>query len=236
VLADLAFDLVLEHGRCVGVRIPPADAEVEALAATLAPEELARAMDLPRPRRRTWTGGRVAMREALARLGLAVPVVATDDRGAPVLPAGVAGSITHKERLAAAIVAFEPSARVGVDLEMDVPRTHDIAARVLRDAERDELAGLDAVARAREVLLRFSAKEAIYKAIDPYVRRYVDFKEMSVSPSADGGAVVTPHLRDGEGPFVIEVRWRRFDGIVLTTARVERAGSMDAEGTPLARY
>jgi hypothetical protein len=34
---------------------------------------------------------------------------------------------------------------------------------------------------------------------------------------------VTPDLRDGEGPFVIEVRWRRFEGVVLTTARVVRA-------------
>jgi hypothetical protein len=31
---------------------------------------------------------------------------------------------------------------------------------------------------------------------------------------------VTSELRDDEGPFDIEVRWRRFEGIVLTTARV----------------
>ena len=102
-------------------------------------------------------------------------------------------------------------------------RSLDIASRVLRDAERDELAGLDETDRAREVLLRFSAKEAIYKALDPFVRRYVDFKEMSVSPGPDGAAVVTPYLREGEGPFAIEVRWRRFDGFILTSARVERA-------------
>src|ERR1019366_6126435 len=104
----------------------------------------------------------------------------------------------------------------------DVARPLDIASRVLRDAELDELDGLDAAERAREVLLRFSAKEAIYKALDPFVRRYVEFKEMSVSPRPGGTALVTPYLRDGEGPFVIEVRWRRVDGIVLTTARTER--------------
>src|ERR1019366_2690292 len=174
--------------------------------------------------RRSWTGGRAAMREALARSGLAAAGVPADDRGAPVLPPGVAGSITHKERIAAAIVAFEARARVGVDVEMDVARSHDIAPRVLRDAERDELAALDADLRAREVLLRFSAKEAIYKALDPFVRRYVGFNEVSVSPRDDGGAVVASYLREGEGPFAIDVRWRRFDGIVLTTARIERAG------------
>jgi phosphopantetheinyl transferase len=56
------------------------------------------------------------------------------------------------------MVAVESTARVGVDV--DVARSHDIASRVLRDAECDELAGLDDDDRGREVLLRFSAKEA----------------------------------------------------------------------------
>jgi hypothetical protein len=56
------------------------------------------------------------------------------------------------------------------------------------------------------------------------VRRYVGFKEMSVSPRPGGGALVTPHLREGEGPFAIDARWLRFDGIVLTTARIVRVG------------
>jgi enterobactin synthetase component D len=231
VAIDLAFELTLEHGLCVGVRIPSADADLDRLVAHLAPEEQAKAASLPRPRRRTWAGGRAAMRQALARLGRgldaatdAVSGIGTDDRGAPVMPPGVVGSITHKEDLAAALVAstMTEGARVGVDLEMDVVRPLDIARRVLTAGELEEIASLDAGERAREVLLRFSAKEAVYKALDPYVRRYVGFLEVEVSPAEDGGAVVRARLRDGEGPFAIEVRWRRFDGVVLTTARVER--------------
>jgi 4'-phosphopantetheinyl transferase EntD len=238
---ELAFDLALEHGRAVGVVIPDAPEAVDALAATLPGPERARAFELPMARRRTYTGGRVAMHAALGRLGVRVDTVASDERGAPVLPPGVAGSITHKERLAAALVAFEASARLGVDLEMDAPRRQDIASRVLRDSEREELAGLGELERGREVLLRFSAKEAVYKALDPYVRRYVDFKEVAVSPRPDGTAAVAMHLRsrgdrldggdradrdeagpEGEGPFAVAVGWRRFDGVVLTTARVDR--------------
>jgi 4'-phosphopantetheinyl transferase EntD len=70
------------------------------------------------------------------------------------------------------------------------------------------------------VLLRFSVKEAIYKALDPFVRRYVAFREMSVSPRADGTAEVRPHLPAAEGPFEIEATWRRTSGLVLTTARI----------------
>jgi enterobactin synthetase component D len=221
VAAEIAFDRTLEHGRCVGVRIPGAEPAVDALAETsLAPAERTRAMSLPFLRRRTWVGGRVAMREALERLRLPLLAIATDDRGAPILPSGAAGSISHKESLAVALVAQEPYAKVGVDIEMDVPRSQDISSRVLTDDEIAELASLDPASLAREVLLRFSAKEAIYKALDPFVRRYVGFKEVGVSTRPDGTARVSIHLERAEGPFAIDVRWLRFDGIVLTTARV----------------
>jgi enterobactin synthetase component D len=220
---DVAFDRTLEHGRCIGVRIPEAEADLEALVAALAPAEQSRAAGLALLRRRTFVGGRLALREALRRSGMPLDAVESDDRGAPVQPPGVAASITHKEKLAAALVAFESHARVGVDLEMDVPRSQDIARRVLTAGELAEVAHLAGPLRAREVLLRFSAKEAIYKALDPFVRRYVGFEEMAVCPRDDGTALVTPGLPASEGPFAIEVRWLRFDGIVLTTARVERA-------------
>jgi enterobactin synthetase component D len=221
VLPDVAFDLALEHGRCIGVRIPDADAIVDALAAgLLAPEESTHAMGLPPRRRRTWVCGRIALRRALALEGLDVPAVLADARGAPLLPPGISGSITHKESLAAGLVAREPVARVGVDLELCAERAPAIESRILTDDEALELGRLDAAARGPDLLLRFSAKEAIYKALDPFVRRYVGFKEVSVSTQPDGSARVSSALRNGEGPFAIEVRWRRFEGIVLTTARV----------------
>ena len=236
MIAVVAFDLSLEHGRCVGVRIPSAEADLDALVrGSLWPAERDRALAMPLRRRRTWTGGRAAMREALARAGAAPGAVASDDRGAPVLPQGVSGSITHKETLAAALVAFEARARVGVDVELDAPRSLDIAPRILTPAELEAIADLDPEARAREVLLRFSAKEAVYKALDPFLRRYIGFLEVEVAPRPDGTAGFTSHLPPGEGPFHVDVRWRRFDtplpaasrpflpGIVLTTARAEPA-------------
>ncbi len=226
MVPDLAFSLDLEHGRCVGVRLPTADlpAAIAALAdAGLLPEERALAHDLPVRRRVTWVGGRVALRLALAAAGIDAPAVLSDARGAPKLPPGISGSITHKDTLAAALVAREARAHVGVDLELDVERSTDVSARVLADDEVEHLAALDAPARAREVLVRFSAKEAIYKALDPFVRRYVGFKEVSLVLRLDGTADVRARLRTGEGPFAIDVRWRRFEGIVLATARVEPA-------------
>jgi 4'-phosphopantetheinyl transferase EntD len=218
----IAFELALEHGFCVAVHLPDAPAETDALAAvSLAPEERALAAAMTAVRRRTWVGGRAAMRMALERAAIAAAPVVADDRGAPILPSGVTGSISHKETLAAALVAREPRARVGVDIEADTSRAVDISARVLHDDELQEIAHLAPADRQREVLLRFSAKEAIYKALDPFVRRYVDFREVSVSPGPDGTARVRHRLREGIA-FAIDVRWRRLQGIVLTTARVER--------------
>jgi enterobactin synthetase component D len=221
-MADGSFDRTLDHGRCVGIALPAGEAAIDALALEgLLPEERVAASALSPARRRGWVGGRVAMRRALALLGEAAPPpIFADDRGAPVLPRGIAGSISHKDAVAVALVATEDAARVGVDVELDQPRVRDIAAKVLRPEELAELEGLPAPARATAVLLRFSAKEAVYKALDPYVRRYVGFLEIAVLLAADGTGQVRPHLREGEGPFVFSVRWMKQEGLLLTTARV----------------
>ena len=109
------------------------------------------------------------------------------------------------------------------DLEVDVEhasRRRDVASKVLADDEQAELAEMSGEGRAREVLLRFSLKESIYKAVDPFVRRYVGFGEVSVTPSPDGTAAVRARLREGPSAFAIEARWLRTSGLVLTTAKV----------------
>lgn len=218
---DVAFDLQLPHGRCVAVRLPEGAPAIEALAELLLPAERAFAAGFGPVRRRTWIGGRVAMRLALRRLGVEAEAVLSDDRDAPLLPAGIAGSITHKQHIAAALVGREARAKVGVDIELDVRPRFDVSRKVLAEDEHVELAGMPDDERVKQVTLRFSAKEALYKALDPFVRRYVGFGEVSVTPHPDGSAVVRTRLSSGEGPFAVEVRWERRDGLVLTTARVQ---------------
>ena len=232
-MTEVLFDVTLDHGRCVGVTLPEGDEAITATAAErLLPEEREAAAALGPVRRRGWVGGRVAMREALTRIGKTAPPIFADERGAPRLPVELAGSISHKEHVAVALVTRVATGRegkgegkgekVGVDVEADAPRGRDIAAKVLRPEELAELAGMGAEERAKEVLLRFSAKEAVYKALDPYVKRYVGFLEIAVTLEKDGTGQVTPHLREGEGELAFEVRWMRRDGLVVTTARVRR--------------
>ena len=212
------------HGRLVGVALPAEDdtAAVDALAGSLPPQEQAHARGLPPARRVTWVGGRVALRAALAELGVAAgpaagPILATP-RGAPALPAGVMGSIAHKRTLAVALVAAAADdVTLGVDVELDRAPRVDISARVLTVAERRRVAALAAPARAAAVLRAFAAKEAVYKAIDPWLRRHVGFDEVEVDEHA---ARFVP--RAGEPTFAIELRDEPLAGYVLVTARVQR--------------
>lgn len=188
------------HGRCVVVEID----DVEHVLAQLPAGEQAHAQTLAALRRKEHVGGRFALHSALA--DFATPIGVTP-RGAPVLPAGWTGSVSHKGERAAAIVAPHAGAFVGLDLERAAPPKIDIARRILTPREQA------AVRDGRDVTLRFAIKEAIYKAIDPYVQRYVGFLEVELEVGADTAEVTTAL------PFAIETTWREHEGFWLATAR-----------------
>jgi 4'-phosphopantetheinyl transferase EntD len=252
---SIVFRLALPHGACVGVAVP----EVGGALPALADAERALLERFSPARRATWVAGRIALRAALADAGVAVPgpILARPD-GAPALPPGIAGSISHKHDLAVGLAArSDGGSSVGIDLETDVlasdsndelpapplsgapaarvpfpSRTPiDISRRVLTPAELAVIAHLRGAARAREVRLRFSAKEALYKALSPLVaRRSMSFQEATFAALfADGSATLSLSLAAGEGPFDVEARWTTVTdatgrAFILTTARASMAG------------
>lgn len=195
------------HGRCVIVAAAadlPLVGDEHRLAATLGPV-----------RRRELAAGRTALRAALVDLGVTEPpAILADDRGAPVLPAGFVGSISHKAERAAALVAPAGQGFVGIDIELAAPSRLAIERRILTPREQVRVSG-------REVTLYFSIKEAIYKAIDPIVRRYVGFTEVELDVRADGSVAVTV-LDVAKLPVAIEAAWQERDGHWLATARGTR--------------
>jgi enterobactin synthetase component D len=231
--ADILFRIDLPHGRCVGVRVPGASERAD--PTRLAGEELDFLASLAPARRPTWIAGRVALHAALVDIGLPCGPILATQRGAPELPNGVTGSISHKRTLAVALAARKQDGlSLGVDIEpipaLPVSLTEpgwdnrpDISSRVMTPAE---LAVLDTVPdnlRRREVVLHFSIKEALYKAINPLIGRYVSFQEATVLPKSDGSVAVTLELAQHEGPFSVDIRWSEIDGHLLTTAAVRPA-------------
>lgn len=215
----ICFVRPLPCGLCVGVTIPDGEPGIAPTTmARLHPDEARHAATLHPRRRPTWVAGRLALRAALTEIGVASGPILPNDRGAPVLPPGIAGSISHKSLLAVGLAARESGWTVGIDVEQRHLGKQDISRYVLTPAEVIEVAGLDPAAREQEIMLRFSLKESIYKAIDPYVRRFVGFQEVSVAILPDGGARVSLHLEGGTS-LDVEGWWMAEPEYVLTAAR-----------------
>jgi len=229
---EIAFFLNLVHGRCVGVRIPR---EVdEKVLAELVPDERSFVSSLAPGRQPSWIAGRLALRQAFRDLGIEPSPILATRRGAPALSRDLVGSISHKRTLAVGLAARrEGGASIGVDLETNPPpfasvqeaqsqARPDIRTRVLTPDELVRLDYLPEENRRRSVILHFSLKEALYKAIDPLVGRHVAFHEASMTPLPDGSASVALALSENDGSFAATAFWTEIEDHFLTTASVQR--------------
>ena len=187
-----------------------------AVLARLEPAEAARARTLRGRRQIEWTGGRLALRAAARAAGVRLPAVLSGERGEPLLPGGIQASISHKRTIALALVAGG-EATLGLDVEELAPPRPAIAGRILREEERAAVEALPEAARWPAIVARFAAKEAIYKAIHPHVRRYVAFAEASVSLEPPAASL---HLEKGEGPFRLALDLRERAGLVVAAVQI----------------
>lgn len=230
---SVAFAHATPHGVVTAVNIPDApDPVPDGVLATLPPNEAEFARSLRGYRQVQFVGGRIALRESCAALGIRPGAILADDRGAPLLPGGLAGSVSHKATLAVGMAARPGRGTLGVDLEDYGPSRLGIASRVLTADELQAIAALPDQRRWIAVLQRFSIKEAIYKALDPYVKRYVGFHEAVVTPDLHGAASIELRLapppgaggvvRAAEGPFEVDARYEWLWGRLLTSVRIRR--------------
>jgi acyl transferase domain-containing protein/phosphopantetheinyl transferase len=149
----------------------------------LAPEERAEHLRAggPDERRTLRLWGRIAAKEAARRLWLgdgADPVypadlrIEPDDRGRPILRSRAEParddlpsiSIAHAGGVAVALAARDPSARVGIDVERVVPRSHEFEALAFSARERGLLDQFDPSERAAWAARLWCAKESAAKA------------------------------------------------------------------------
>jgi 4'-phosphopantetheinyl transferase EntD len=123
-----------------------------------------------------FAAGRHCARLALRQLGIEETAIPVGEGGAPQWPAGVTGSISHGADLAGAIVArSERYSGLGLDIERRGSVTSELHQIIFTGAERS--ARIDPELGA----LLFSAKESVYKAAFPRLRRWIDFTEVTIS-------------------------------------------------------
>eukprot|EP01031_Cornospumella_fuschlensis_P024431 gene24431-29531_t len=182
-------------------------------------------------------GGRVAMRRAWRSLfppQPEAPRILRGPSGAPILPPGIVGSISHKDLYAVAVVtAGDPRfVSVGLDLERVTNDAHEkLGKKLLTANEQATLAcsqqpiedSPSGLPRELDVMLRFSFKEAVYKALHPWAQRYIAFHEAEVFPDPSGNAKIVLLGDLGAGDVHCVGRWLRFENYVLTAVRATRS-------------
>ena len=212
----------LPHGIAAALHLPPSpDPVAPAVLERLLPEERRHAESLGGFRQVQFVGGRIAMGMLFHELGFRRVPVLSDEHGAPRLCSGLVGSITHKQDLVVALMA-RGGGGLGVDLEETDRDRMGIAPRVLRPEELEAVQALPPERRWCDTVVRFSVKEAVYKALHPFLKRYIGFGEVAVWPSPEGLDRVEPFLGPEEGGYQFEARHVWVGSRVLSSVRVRR--------------
>ena len=172
-------------------------------------------------RTREFSTGRLCARAAMAALGVPPRPVPVGPQREPVWPDGLVGTISHGGELCLAAVARNDHVlALGIDLEVGDPLDPEVRGLI---CTADELRSTPAWAGAGvdPHKLVFSAKEALYKALFPHARRYIDFLEVEIRVDADTGAwrpTSLPPDVSGRMGAPIEGKFLVAEGYVVTAA------------------
>lgn len=120
--------------------------------------------------------GRFCAVKACEKIGINLTSLAIKDNRAPLWPEKIVGSISHTKDMAICIVSKE-AISVGVDIEniMTNERWNKIKSKIVSDDE-ETIANQNSI----NPTIIFSAKESLYKLINPLVNVYFDFLEAQI--------------------------------------------------------
>jgi 4'-phosphopantetheinyl transferase EntD len=217
------------------------DTFIDPPGAALFPAEAALVERAVEKRRLEFTTGRWCARRAMAELGRPPAPLLRGDRGQPLWPAGLVGSITHCAGYRGAVVAEDGSyATIGIDAEPDEPLPDGVLETVAGPGER---ARIETLLREHPSIrwdrLLFSAKESVYKSWFPLTARWLDFEaaDLVIDPAA---GTFSARLSATGGPAGFAGRWTAGRGLILTAIAVpaheqppegRSGGSPSASGT-----
>jgi 4'-phosphopantetheinyl transferase EntD len=198
------------------------DTREELLDVELFPQERAALGEAVEKRRREFVTARACARRALAELGLPPSPIANGERGEPLWPEGVVGSITHCAGYrACALGRSHELLGVGIDAEPNQPLPDGVLGQIARAEERPWLAAL---ARTQPAVswdrLLFCAKEAVYKVWFPLARCWLGFEDATLTFDPVERTFCARLLRPWPDTGVslgrsLEGRWLAREGLVL---------------------
>lgn len=172
---------------------------------------------------RSFIAGRLCAEKALQRLhqshaplnngyGGMSTAVDMGPRGEPIWPQWqgqhLIGSITHSERLAAAVVCPKHFIQaIGIDCEEFMDAQCQAAALQLCFTAQELERFPDLARDSALTTLMYATKEAFYKAIWPTVQRFVDFKEVEVDSLDRESGVLQLFSRSHDVAMLLRERW-----------------------------
>lgn len=188
---------------------------------------VARAVD---KRRREFTTVRACARTAFEHLGVEPAPVPTGDKGEPVWPAGVVGSLTHCDGYRACAIGRSTEVlAIGIDAEPNAPLPDGLLPDIARPEEVGWLGdhALAAPAVCWDRLL-FSAKESVYKAWFPLAKRWLGFEDASLTVDREAASfcarlLVPGPTVEGRELTALSGRWLVRDGLVVTAIALRPA-------------
>jgi enterobactin synthetase component D len=132
-------------------------------------------------RRAEFFSGRHFARVALRQLHCPAAAILRGEKGNPLWPENVLGSITHDlGRVIVAVMAEGSHRGIGIDLVLDPARVESsLEYLIARSAELSLLAQMTGDVPA--LALAFSLKESVVKALSPRIDRYLDFMDIELS-------------------------------------------------------
>lgn len=134
-------------------------------------------------RRAEFFSGRHCARLALRQINCADAPILRGEKGNPLWPKGVLGSITHDSgQVVAAVMAADYHRGFGIDLILDLERVESSLGYLI--ARPEELSLLGHFADVPALALAFSLKESVVKAISPCIDRYLDLMDIELSLQA----------------------------------------------------
>lgn len=146
-----------------------------------------------------YSSGRRAAHAALQQFGLGHAPIDRTGR-VPNWPNGAIGSISHSDALAAAVVGSDQYyIGLGIDVIPVLAVSESVAERVLLSSEREWLRQMDSGAWRTAL---YSAKESIYKAVNPSVGEFLAFDDVELQISLESleFSARTTGLRESSTP------------------------------------
>jgi 4'-phosphopantetheinyl transferase EntD len=183
-------------------------------------------------RRREFAIGRSCAHQALARLGLPNTPILIGSNREPLWPGDIVGSITHSNNYYAAAVGYKNRfCSIGIDAELDETLPDGVSDLISIEAERTWIESQEGDGVNWDRVL-FSAKESVYKAWFPIMKRWLDFEAVRVTFEPEVGKFradlcIPVEINGGCRLNVFEGRFLIERGIILTAVSVPQSRFSD---------